>query len=211
LAVSFQLGPREFIRHMSVKPRFFRSPSAWRAWLEQHHAEERELWVGLYKRGSGRLSITWPEAVDQALCFGWIDGVRYSVDAVSYRIRFTPRRPGSIWSAVNVKRAKELSKLGLMQPAGLAAFENREGKRSEIYSYEQRKSAQLPPAYQAKFRTNKTAWKFFQAQPPGYQRTSAWWVVSAKKEETRLKRLGILMEDSECQRKIALLARPPRT
>ncbi len=159
----------------------------------------------MYKRGSGRASITWPEAVDQALCFGWIDGVRYKVDEVSYKIRFTPRKPGSIWSAVNVKRAGELSKMGVMHPVGLVAFEKREGKPSEIYSYEQRKNAQLPPAYQAKFRTNKTAWKFFQAQAPWYQRTSSWWVISAKKEETRLKRLAVLMEDSAHQRSIALL------
>src|ERR1700676_2358820 len=137
-----------------MKPLFFPSPFAWRAWLEEHHAGTTELWVGLYKRDSGRPSITWPEAVDGALCFGWIDGVRKSVDAISYKIRFTPRKPRSIWSAVNVKRAAELSTMGLMRTAGLAAFQRREAKRSEIYSYEQRKTANLPSGYERKFRAN---------------------------------------------------------
>jgi uncharacterized protein YdeI (YjbR/CyaY-like superfamily) len=195
---------------MPLKPHFFPSPSEWRAWLEQHHADTQELWVGLYKRESGRLSITWPEAVDGALCFGWIDGVRKSLDAISYKIRFTPRKPHSVWSAVNVKRATELSTLGLMHAAGLAAFQKREGKRSEVYSYEQRKGAKLPPAYEKRFRAQPDAWKFFEAQPPGYRRTASWWVISAKKEETRLKRLAVLMEDSSHQRKIGLLTRPTR-
>ncbi len=193
-----------------MKPHFFPSPAAWRAWLEENHAETQELWVGLYKRDSGRPSITWPETVDGALCFGWIDGVRKSVDDISYKIRFTPRKARSIWSAINVKRATELSSLGLMHPAGLAAFQKREGKRSEIYSYEQRKTARLPAAYEKEFRAHKTAWKFFQAQAPWYQRTSTWWVISAKKEETRLKRLASLIEHSEQQRTIPPLTRPPK-
>ena len=196
---------------MPLKPQFFPSPSAWRAWLEEHHAGAQELWVGLYKRDSGRPSITWPEAVDGALCFGWIDGVRKSVDATSYKIRFTPRKPRSIWSAVNVRRATELSALGLMHPAGLAAFQKREGNRSEIYSYEQRKAAKLPAAYEKEFRAQKTAWKFFQAQAPWYQRTCSFWIISAKKEETRLKRLAALIEDSVHQRTIPALTRPPKT
>jgi uncharacterized protein YdeI (YjbR/CyaY-like superfamily) len=195
---------------MPLKPQFFPSPAAWRAWLEDHHADTQALWVGLYKRESGRPSITWPEAVDGALCFGWIDGVRKSIDATSYKIRFTPRKPGSVWSAVNVKRATELSTMGLMHAAGLAAFQKREGKRSEIYSYEQRKGAKLPPAYEKKFRAHPDAWKFFEAQPPGYRRTASWWVISAKKEETRLNRLAVLIEDSGHQRKIGLLTRPTR-
>lgn len=195
---------------MLVEPHFFPSPSAWRAWLEEHHAEMKELWVGLYKRESGRPSITWPEAVDGALCFGWIDGVRKSVDAISYKIRFTPRKPRSVWSAVNVRRATELSTMGLMHPAGLAAFQKRERKRSEIYSYEQRKDAKLPAAYEKRFRAHKTGWKFFQAQAPWYRRTSCWWIISAKKEETRLKRLAALIEDSEGQRTIPPLTRPPK-
>jgi len=195
---------------MPPKPHFFPSPSAWRAWLEQHHAETEELWVGLYKRESGRPSITWPEAVDGALCFGWIDGIRKSVDEISYKIRFTPRKPRSVWSAVNVKRATELSILGLMHPAGLAAFEKRDGDRSAIYSYEQRKSAKLPPAYEKEFRTHPDAWEFFRAQPPWYQRTSAYWVISAKKEETRRKRLATLIADSGRQCTIQALTRPAR-
>ena len=196
---------------MPLKPQFFPSPSAWRAWLEEHYAGAQELWVGLYKRDSGRPSITWPEAVDGALCFGWIDGVRKSVDATSYKIRFTPRKPRSIWSAVNARRATELSALGLMHPAGLAAFQKREEKRSEIYSYEQRKAAKLPAAYEKEFRAHKTAWKFFQAQAPWYRRTCSFWIISAKKEETRLKRLAALIEDSVNQRTIPALTRPPKT
>jgi uncharacterized protein YdeI (YjbR/CyaY-like superfamily) len=195
---------------MPVKHHFFPTPSEWRAWLAEHHAEAQELWVGLYKRDSGRPSITWPEAVDGALCFGWIDGVRKSIDAISYKIRFTPRKPRSVWSAVNVRRATELSAQGLMHAAGLAAFRKREGKRSEIYSYEQRKSAKLPAAYEKKFRANRTAWKFFEAQAPWYQRTCSFWVITAKKEETKLKRLAALIEHSEHQRTVPPLTRPPK-
>jgi uncharacterized protein YdeI (YjbR/CyaY-like superfamily) len=191
-----------------AEPIFFPSLDAWRAWLKSHHAETKELWVGLYKRDSGRPSITWPEAVDGALCFGWIDGVRKSIDAVSYKIRFTPRKPRSIWSAINMRRVTELSKLGLMHSAGVAAFQKREAKRSAIYAYEQRKGAKLPVAYEKKFRANKAAWKFFQVQAPWYRRTCSWWVISAKKEETKLKRLAELMEYSERQRPIPRLTRP---
>ncbi len=196
---------------MPWKPHFFSSLSAWRAWLEKHHADSQEFWVGFYKVDSGRPSITWPEAVDGALCFGWIDGVRKSVDDISYKIRFTPRKARSVWSAVNVRRATELSAAGLMHPAGLAAFQKRQGNLSAIYSYEQKKSAKLPLAYEKKFRARKTAWEFFQAQAPGYQRTCIFWVISAKQEETRLKRLAVLLEDSEHQRKIGLLTRPTRS
>ena len=196
---------------MPVSPHFFPSPSAWRAWLDEHHAEAKELWVGLYKRESGRPSITWPEAVDGALCFGWIDGVRKRVDEISYKIRFTPRKPRSIWSSINVRRATELSSLGLMHSAGLAAFQKRDGKRSGIYAYEQRKGAKLPTAYEKKFRANKNGWKFFQAQAPWYRRTCSWWIISAKKEETKLKRLAALIEHSERQRTMPQLTRPPKT
>jgi uncharacterized protein YdeI (YjbR/CyaY-like superfamily) len=196
---------------MPLKPNFFPSPAAWRAWLEKHHAESAELWVGLYKRDSGRPSITWPEAVDGALCFGWIDGVRKSIDAISYKIRFTPRKSRSIWSAINIKRATELSAVGLMHPAGLAAFQKRDEKRSAIYAYEQRKDAKLPPEYERRFRANAKAWKFFQAQAPWYRRTCNYWVITAKKEETRLKRLAALIEHSEHQRTIPQLTRTPGT
>jgi uncharacterized protein YdeI (YjbR/CyaY-like superfamily) len=187
-----------------MKATFFPTPADFRAWLEQHHDTAGELLVGFYKKGSGRPSITWPESVDEALCFGWIDGVRRTIDDESYSIRFTPRRPRSIWSLVNVKRAEELTKLGRMHPAGLRAFEARDAKRSGIYSFEQRKEGQkLGPEYQAKLEANKKAWAFFQSQPPYYQRTTSWWVMSAKKEETRLKRLATLIEDSANGRRIA--------
>jgi uncharacterized protein YdeI (YjbR/CyaY-like superfamily) len=194
---------------MPSKPRFFPTPSAWRAWLERHHADTGELWVGLYKRESGRPSITWPEAVDGALCFGWIDGIRKSIDDISYKIRFTPRKPRSVWSAINVRRATVLSAEGQMHPAGLFAFQKRDGKNSEIYSYEQRNNAKLPPAYEKELHAHPSAWKFFRAQPPGYQRLCSWWVISAKKEETRSKRLTVLIGHSGHGRKIPALSRPP--
>jgi len=190
-----------------MKPKFFPSPSAWHAWLDEHHEKQDELLVGFYKVGSGKASITWPEAVDGALCFGWIDGVRKSLGESSYVIRFTPRRAKSVWSAVNIKRVAELSASGLMRPRGVQAFELRTGNRSEIYAYEQRKGAKLEGAYEKQFRANQKAWKFFQAQPPWYQRTASWWVISAKKEETRLKRLGQLIQDSENARTIRELRR----
>jgi len=190
-----------------MKPKFFPSPSAWHAWLDEHHEKQDELLVGFYKVGSGKASITWPEAVDGALCFGWIDGVRKSLGESSYVIRFTPRRAKSVWSAVNIKRVAELSASGLMRPRGVQAFELRTGNRSEIYAYEQRKGAKLEGAYEKQFRANQKAWKFFQAQPPWYQRTASCWVISAKKEETRLKRLGLLIEDSENARTIRELRR----
>jgi uncharacterized protein YdeI (YjbR/CyaY-like superfamily) len=194
---------------MEPKPLFFPTLTDWRAWLAQNHATEQELWVGFYKRDTGRPSITWPESVDGALCFGWIDGVRKSIDASSYKIRFTPRQPRSIWSAINIKRANELKSMGLMHAAGFAAFEKRDSDRSAIYAYEQRKTAKLPPEYEKQFRANKAAWRFFMSQPPWYQRTAKYWVVSAKKEETRLKRLATLIEDSANRCSIAELRRPP--
>jgi uncharacterized protein YdeI (YjbR/CyaY-like superfamily) len=191
-----------------MKPKFFPSRSAWHAWLEEHHQKHDELWVGFYKVGSGKPSVTWPEAVDGALCFGWIDGVRKRLDESRYVIRFTPRRPKSIWSAVNIKRVPELSILGLMRPPGLRAFERRTGNRSEIYAYEQRKGAALGGAYEKQFRANKKAWSFFETHPAWYRRTATWWVISAKREETRLKRLAQLIEDCAHQRTIAQLKRP---
>ena len=193
------------------QPNFFASPAEWRAWLETHHRDWEELWVGFYKRDSGRPSITWPEAVDGALCFGWIDGVRKSIDPLSYKIRFTPRKPRSIWSAINIKRTKELSKLGLMHPAGLEAFEKRDDDRSAIYSYEQRKTAKLPSEFEKQFRAKTEAWVFFQSQPPWYRRTSTYWVISAKKEETRRKRLATLIDCSLRKRPIPSLTRPTGT
>lgn len=193
--------------NVSTNPVFFATPSEFRAWFEEHHGTEQELWVGFYKKSTGKASFTWPEAVDQALCFGWIDGVRKSLDADSYANRFTPRKRSSNWSAVNIKRVEELTQLGLMRPAGLKAFEERADAKSGIYSYEQRASAELGEEYEQQFRANPKAWDYFQSRPAGYRKTATWWVVSAKREETRLKRLATLIEDSENHQPIALLSR----
>lgn len=178
-----------------MKLSFFKRPSDLRKWFEKHHAKEQELWVGFYKKDSGKPSVTWPESVDEALCFGWIDGIRKSVDEISYTIRFTPRRARSTWSAVNTKRAAELTKQGRMMPLGLKAFEAREEYRSGIYSYEQR-SSELPDPYRRLLKKNKAAWNFFEGQPPSYRKAANWFVLSAKKEETRLKRLDKLIHHS---------------
>lgn len=180
---------------MLVSPKFFKTPSAFRKWLEAHHANSKELWVGFYKKGSGKSSIDWPESVDEALCFGWIDGIRKSIDEESYMIRFTPRKPTSVWSAVNIGNVDKLIKENRMQPTGLKAFAARKENRSGIYSYEQR-SAELVEPYLGKLKRNKAAWEFFQARPAGYRKQMNWWVVSAKREETRLRRLDQLIEDS---------------
>jgi len=179
-----------------MKPKFFATPAKFRAWLEKNHADKEELLVGFYKKDSGKPSITWPESVDEALCFGWIDGVRKSLGDESYTIRFTPRRPRSIWSAVNVKKVKELIALGKMEPAGLRAFEARGDDRTAIYSYEQRKASKLTPDQEKQFRANKAAWSYFEAQRPSYRRTAIHWVTSAKKVETRQKRLELLVQCS---------------
>ncbi len=189
-----------------MEPTFFRSPAEFRRWLDKHHATARELWVGFCKKGSGEPSITWPESVDEALCFGWIDGIRKSIDDRSYKIRFTPRRTGSVWSAVNIKRVAILTGQGRMRPAGLKAFEARKENRSGIYSYEQRR-AELEEPYAGILRKNPAARAFFEAQPPSYRKAVGWWVVSAKKEETRLKRLEQLIEDSANGRRIGQMAR----
>lgn len=195
----------------SPQPTFFATPAEFRAWLEEHHQTARELLVGYYKKGSGRPSITWPESVDQALCFGWIDGIRKRIDDVSYTIRFTPRKQRSNWSAVNIARVQELTELGLMRPAGLKAFEERLEEKSGIYSYEQRDTAQLTAEYEQQFRANQQAWDFFQSRAGSYRKAAIWWVVSAKKEETRLKRLATLIEDSAQGRTIASMTRWPRS
>ncbi len=190
-----------------METRFFATPAAWRAWLARHHDISTELVVGFHKKDSGRPSITWPESVDQALCFGWIDGVRRRIDETSYTIRFTPRRKGSTWSSVNIARVAELTRLGLMDPAGMAAYEVRSESKSGIYAYEQRKHAELPEAMERQFKRTRKAWAFFQAQPAGYRWTATWWVVSAKKEETRVRRLAALIEDSAAGRPIQPLTR----
>jgi uncharacterized protein YdeI (YjbR/CyaY-like superfamily) len=183
-------------------PRFFATPADFRAWMKQHHKTAPELSVGFYKRHSGKPSITWPEAVDEALCFGWIDGVRHRIDDDSYRIRFTPRQPKSTWSAVNLGRIAELTKQGRMRAAGLRAFANRLEAKTGIYAYEQRREAALGAADEAQFRARQDGWKFFTAQPAWYRHQATWWVVSAKRDETRRKRLAKLIESSAAGRRL---------
>jgi uncharacterized protein YdeI (YjbR/CyaY-like superfamily) len=191
-----------------VQPRFFATPAEFRAWLEQHHAAEQELIVGFHKKATGRPTMTWTEAVREALCFGWIDSVRRSIDADSYSNRFTPRKPRSNWSAVNVKHVEELIREGRMHPAGLAAYEARAPARTGVYSYEQRHDAALERAQEERFRADEQAWQFFQAQPPSYRTSAVYWVVSAKKQDTRDRRLATLIDDSRHGRRIAQLTRP---
>jgi len=192
-----------------MKPTFFATPEEFRAWLVEHHETATELWVGLYKKRSGRPSITWPEAVDEALCFGWIDSVRQSIDDESYMNRFTPRKPDSNWSAVNVRRVGELTKQRRMRAAGLKASRERRTEKTGIYSYEQRRSVKLPAAFERRFRAKETAWSWFQAQPDGYKTTARHWVMSAKKPETRERRLATLIEDSANGQRVPPLR--PRT
>ncbi|MBS1792505.1 MAG: YdeI/OmpD-associated family protein [Acidobacteria bacterium] len=184
-----------------MKPVFFQTSEDFRRWLEENHETASELAVGFYKVGSGKPSLTWSESVDQALCFGWIDGVRHTIDAESYRIRFTPRRAGSNWSAVNIKKIAELTEKGLMRPAGVRAFENRTEDRSAVYAYEN-KPEKLPAEYETVFRENEPAWTFFEKQPNGYRRTAMYWVLSAKQEETRRKRLAKLIAESAAGRRV---------
>ncbi len=186
--------------------RFFTTEKSFRTWLEKNHAKSTELVIGFYKKESGRPSISYPEARDQALCFGWIDGIRRALTSDSYTIRFTPRKPRSIWSAINIGRVEELTKLGQMTPAGDQAFEARKEQRSQIYAYEN-KSIQLTPVYEKQFRAKKKAWEFFSRQAPWYRRTSTYWVMSAKQEPTRLKRLAELIADSEQGLRIKQLRR----
>jgi uncharacterized protein YdeI (YjbR/CyaY-like superfamily) len=190
---------------MPPKPTFFPTPSDFRTWLETHHDKLREQLVGFHKKSSGKPSITWPESVEVALCFGWIDGVRKSLDETSYTIRFTPRKPTSTWSSININLVQKLTKQGLMHPAGLKAFAARSEKKSAIYSYEQRKSARFTRDQEKLFRANKPAWDFFQSQPPGYKQLTTYWVTTAKKEETKQKRLSILIDHSQHQRRIPRL------
>jgi uncharacterized protein YdeI (YjbR/CyaY-like superfamily) len=184
-----------------MSPTFFATPEEFRKWLESHHQSEKELVVGFYKVGSGKPSITWPQSVEQALCFGWIDGIRRSIDGESYCIRFTPRKPKSYWSAVNIKKVNELLQLGLMQPAGIEVFNKRTEDRSEIYSFEQA-TVELGEAYEAIFRTNRQAWENFIAMAPSYKKLAIWWTLNAKQEATRLRRLTALIEDSAAGRKV---------
>jgi len=190
-------------------PRFFATPEDFRRWLAKHHVDTAELWVGFYKKDSGRPSITWPESVDEALCVGWIDGLRKSIDERSYMIRFTPRKPNSIWSAVNTKRVKELLDAGRMLPAGIRAFEKRDPKKTNLYSFEQRHRAKFEPALEKTFKANSKAWKFFRSQPDGYRRIATFYVMSAKQPDTRARRLERLIGDSAAGLRIGLLRRRP--
>jgi len=176
-------------------PTFFAKPSDFRKWLQRNHKSETELLVGYYKVGSGKPSMTWSQSVDEALCFGWIDGVRKSIDQDSYQIRFTQRKSTSIWSAINIKKIEELTRQGLMQPAGLASFEKRSASKSKIYSYEKEEEV-FTPNFIKQFKANKKAWDYFQALAPSYKKVSTHWVMSAKQETTRLKRLNQLIAES---------------
>jgi len=187
---------------------FFPTPADFKNWLEESHQHCHELWVGFYQKSSGKPSITYPEALDEALCVGWIDGVRKKVSADAYTVRFTPRKHKSQWSAVNIRKAEKLTSAGRMRPAGIRALAGSK-EQAHKYSYEQRKQSSLTKEDERRFRANRKAWGFFQAQPPWYRRTATFWVVSAKQEETRQRRLVTLVADSERGQPIRLLRRPP--
>ena len=188
-----------------MKPIFFKSPADFRKWLEKHHATEQELLVGFYKKGSGKPSIDWPQSVDEALCFGWIDGVRKSLGQEGYTIRFTPRRARSIWSQVNLRHMKRLLAAGRVKPPGRAAYEQRDEARTRRYAFE-RDAVAFDPAQRKAFASNRQAWAFFQAQPPSYRKTVTWWVVQARKEETRQRRLEALIACCARGERVPLLA-----
>jgi uncharacterized protein YdeI (YjbR/CyaY-like superfamily) len=187
-----------------MKIAFFQSASDFREWLASNHGKLHELWVGFYKKKSGKGGISYQEAVDEALCFGWIDGLKKAVDDVSYTHRFTPRKPKSFWSAVNIQRVAELKQRRRMTAPGLKAFVGRDERKAMQYSYE-RSTCKLEGAHEQQFRRHEKAWEFFQAQPPGYRRTATWWVIGAKREETRGRRLAKLIETSEHGRRLDML------
>lgn len=190
----------------ALEPIYFASPAKLRAWLKKNHGSAAEAWVGLHKKETGRPSVTWPELVDQVLCFGWIDGIRRRIDEESYAIRITPRKSKSHWSAVNLRRARELIELGLMEPTGQAAFDARDEEKARRYSYE-REHAELPKEYANELSANRKAWKYFQTQPPSYRKAAIAWIVTAKRDETRRRRLATLIRDSEMGLRIGPLRR----
>ena len=190
-----------------MAPLFFATPAAWRKWLEANHAKKSELLVGFHKTSTGKACMTWSESVDEALCFGWIDGVRRSAGDTAYTIRFTPRTASSNWSLVNLRRMKTLIAEGRAKPAGLRAFEARRDDRTGVYSFEQQRNPKLLPAEERRLRENRDAWAFFQAQPPGYRRVVTFWVVSAKREDARERRLAQLIRDSAAGQRVGLLRR----
>ncbi len=180
---------------------FFKTPAQFRTWLRKNHKKEKELFVGFYKVGTGKPSMVWSQAVDQALCFGWIDGVRKSIDSESYCNRFTPRRPTSIWSAINIKKVEELTRLKLMTPAGQSAFNFRSESRMNVYSSE-REAVDLSPKYKRQFRLNKKAWNFFKEQAPSYKKVMIHWIMTAKQEKTRASRLEKAIKISEALKRM---------
>jgi len=180
----------------AMAPTFFKTPSELRRWFKANHAACTELWIGFYKKDSGRGGVVYKQALDEALCFGWIDGMVRRVDDASYMQRFTPRQPRSAWSAINIVRAQDLIAEERMQPAGLAAFQRRTEDRSRIYTHEQKQAVALSPADQRQFKKHPDAWAFFTAQAPSYRRACAWWLQSAKKDETRQRRLSVLIDVS---------------
>ena len=184
-----------------MKPTFFSNQFEFRKWLSENHKKKSELLVGYYKVKSGKPSMTWSQSVDEALCFGWIDGIRKSLDADSYCIRFTPRRLTSIWSAVNIDKVKKLTRQGLMQPVGLEIFRKRNKEKSRIYSFE-KGMPKLASLYESKFKQNKKAWEFFTAQAPSYQKVIINWIMTAKQEKTRLSRLEKTIVESENQKRL---------
>ena len=188
------------------EPIFFSSPQEFYDWLEEHHDTEAEVYVGYWKKHTGKPSLTWSEAVDQALCFGWIDGRVNGIDDERHMQRFTPRKPTSNWSKVNVEKVQKLIEAGRMRPAGIAAFERRREDRTGIYSFERDDEPEMPPEFEERFKAKPAAWEFFQAQPPGYRRTAIHLVTSAKKPETRQRRLNQLIEDSAVGRRIKQLS-----
>lgn len=189
------------ITYHFMSPVFFKNQDEFREWLRKNHLKETELIVGFHKVTSGKPNMSWSQSVDQALCFGWIDGVRRSIDKDSYCIRFTPRRAGSIWSAVNIKKIEELTKNGLMYPAGTEIFASRKPANANLYSFEN-KPNELPEEFEKKFRANKKAWEFFSKLAPSYKRTTMFWIMAAKQEETRKRRLDKTIEESEKGKRI---------
>ena len=189
-----------------MKVQFFETRDAFRRWLKKNHAKAEELYVGFYKKASGRKAIEYEEAVEEALCFGWIDGVRKGLNEISYTNRFSPRKPRSKWSRINIARVERLIKEGRMEAPGLDLYEARDRKDAG-YSFEQRDAPEFTPALEKRFRANRAAWKFWESQPPGYRRVATWYVISAKREETRLKRLDTLIADSAAGLRIGLLRR----
>lgn len=192
-----------------MKPKFFKTSSEFRQWLLKNHDKYDELIIGFHKKDSGKKSITYPEALDEALCFGWIDGVRRSLNETSYTNRFSPRKPKSNWSLVNVRHVERLIKEGKMHESGLAAYQRRDAAKTGVYSFENRPK-ELAPEYKKKFQTNKKAWAFWQKQPPYLKKTCAFWVMSAKKEETQVRRLTQLIESSAKGIRMGILEAKPK-